>query len=121
MLILGGGYFIWRWIYFGYPLPNPYYRKMGSGLNIDSLIQSLTFMLRFVIPFIPFLLISFIEKVRIKLLIVILFPVAAFAILFVMIDSTMNFAGRFQYVGMFLVGMGWWLPSSWARCQRIIR
>lgn len=110
MFVLGGGYFIWRWIYFGYPLPNPYYRKMGSGFNIHSLIQSLTFMLRFVIPFIPFLLMAFIEKARIKLLVAILFPVIAFTVLFIMIDSSMNFAGRFQYVGMFIVGMGWVLP-----------
>src|SRR5262249_56462817 len=30
-LTLGLGYFVWRWHYFGYPLPNPFYAK-GAGV-----------------------------------------------------------------------------------------
>jgi hypothetical protein len=39
-LILGGAYFLWRWQYFGYPLPNPYYKKGGGQLYFDSLKES---------------------------------------------------------------------------------
>lgn len=35
--VLGGGYFLWRWNYFGYPLPNPFYKKGGGGLYLHSL------------------------------------------------------------------------------------
>ena len=32
-LVLGlfGGYWLWRWYYFGYPLPNTFYAKVGSS------------------------------------------------------------------------------------------
>jgi len=45
-LLLGGAYFLWRWNYFGYPLPNPFYKKGGSGLHWDSFNSSLLNLLR---------------------------------------------------------------------------
>jgi arabinofuranosyltransferase len=36
VLVLGlfGGYWLWRWSYFGYPLPNTFYAKVGGGSGI---------------------------------------------------------------------------------------
>ncbi len=34
-LLLGGAYFLWHWRYFGYPLPNPFYKKGGGALHWD--------------------------------------------------------------------------------------
>ncbi|NDC64644.1 MAG: hypothetical protein EBZ59_11815, partial [Planctomycetia bacterium] len=39
--LLGGGYFLWRWNYFGYPLPNPFYLKGGGVLHVPSLRESI--------------------------------------------------------------------------------
>jgi hypothetical protein len=39
--LLGGFYFLWRWSYFGYPLPNPFYKKGGGQLYFDSLVASI--------------------------------------------------------------------------------
>ena len=39
-LTLGLLYFLWRWHYFGYPLPNPFYKKGGGALYWHSLRQS---------------------------------------------------------------------------------
>ena len=36
-LTLGLAYFLWRWYYFGHPLPNPFYRKGGGVLHPHSL------------------------------------------------------------------------------------
>ena len=36
-LTLGLAYFLWRWHYFGHPLPNPFYRKGGGVLHPHSL------------------------------------------------------------------------------------
>ena len=36
-LLVGGRYFLRRWSYFGYPLPNPFYKKGGGSLYFDSL------------------------------------------------------------------------------------
>ena len=43
-LTLGGSYFLWRWNYFGYPLPNPFYKKgeglpTRSGSNLRSVVR----------------------------------------------------------------------------------
>jgi len=40
-LVLGGAYLLWRWHYFGYPLPNPFYKKGGGRLYAASLESSL--------------------------------------------------------------------------------
>jgi arabinofuranosyltransferase len=45
-LMLGGSYFLWRWDYFGYPLPNPFYKKGDGGLHWDSFHNSLLNTLR---------------------------------------------------------------------------
>lgn len=43
LLVFGGlglVYFTWRWAYFGYPLPNPFYKKGAGGLHPEVLRQS---------------------------------------------------------------------------------
>jgi hypothetical protein len=50
-LILGGAYFVWRWDYFGYPLPNPFYKKGGGLFYANSLEQALRNTLDMSAPF----------------------------------------------------------------------
>lgn len=50
-LLLGGAYFFWRWHYFGYPLPNPYYKKGGGQFYNDSLAESANGVLELSFPF----------------------------------------------------------------------
>ena len=50
-LILGGIYFIWRWQYFGYPLPNPFYKKGGGVFHADTIGISLINTLKLSYPF----------------------------------------------------------------------
>ncbi len=38
---LGLVYFTWRWAYFGYPLPNPFYKKGAGLLHPDALVNAL--------------------------------------------------------------------------------
>ncbi len=38
---LGLVYFAWRWAYFGYPLPNPFYKKGAGGLHPEALVAAL--------------------------------------------------------------------------------
>ncbi|MEI8132348.1 MAG: hypothetical protein WCG34_07940, partial [Leptolinea sp.] len=51
LLLMGGGYFLWRWLYFGYPLPNPYYKKGGGQFYLDSLMESWKGVLELSFPF----------------------------------------------------------------------
>jgi hypothetical protein len=41
-------HFIWRLIYYGYPLPNPFYAKVGFGLS--QVLRGLRYMVKFGIP-----------------------------------------------------------------------
>src|SRR5512143_2308460 len=50
-LTIGGAYFAWHWSYFGYPLPNPFYKKGGGLLHWDSFWESLGNLVRFAGPF----------------------------------------------------------------------
>lgn len=50
---LGATYFFWRWSYFGYPLPNPFYVKGGGSLYPFSLIDSVMNVARLGFPFLP--------------------------------------------------------------------
>ncbi|MHC1783394.1 MAG: hypothetical protein AB9891_11695 [Anaerolineaceae bacterium] len=50
-LLLGGAYFLWRWNYFGYPLPNPFYRKGGWDFFGGSLEQAVRNTLNLSAPF----------------------------------------------------------------------
>lgn len=50
-LLLGGAYFLWRWQYFGHPLPNPFYKKGGGELYFSSLEESIAGTLELSFPF----------------------------------------------------------------------
>lgn len=50
--LFGGAYFIWRWFYFGYPLPNPFYKKGAGMLYPGSLIDSISNIIQLGFPFI---------------------------------------------------------------------
>lgn len=50
-LVLGGAYLLWRWHYFGYPLPNPFYKKGGGHLYVASLKASLANVWGLAFPF----------------------------------------------------------------------
>ncbi|MBS8228212.1 hypothetical protein DYI42_18455 [Vannielia litorea] len=50
VIAVGLGYFLWRYSYFGYVLPNPAYIKSGSGLSPDGIRMMLNFLLWMVLP-----------------------------------------------------------------------
>lgn len=110
MILFGGSYFVWRWNYFGYPLPNPYYKKSNSGFDLESLKFASTYTVRFILPFLPIMILGLIEKSGVKKLVTVISPVLGFTLIFSLIDGSMNFLGRFQYPNMLIVAMGWWLP-----------
>ena len=98
LLIGGGSYFAWHWSYFGYPLPNPFYKKGGGFLHWDSFWESLRYLVRFAGPF----ALAFVLGLRSRhdaalALWHSLPPLLGFAALFVLVSNETNFGGRFQY------------------------
>jgi arabinofuranosyltransferase len=106
-LLFGGAYFLWRWNYFGYPLPNPFYKKGGSGLHWDSYNNSLLNLLRLCLPLvIPFIL-GFRSRETARRTIAHLIPILGFAMAFILISDEMNYGARFQYALLPIALLSW--------------
>lgn len=106
-LLLGGAYFLWRWDYFGYPLPNPFYKKGDSGLHWDSYWNSLTNTLRLCLPFAIASLLGLRSKSGTKYLVASLIPILGFASAFILISDEMNYGARFQYALLPIALLSW--------------
>ncbi len=107
--ILGGIYFIWRWDYFGYPLPNPFYKKGGGRLYIDSFLNSILNSLYLLYPFILAVFLSIYRITRLRLVVSFSIPIAASIAMWIFLSNEMNYAGRFQYP-VFIIGILSWFP-----------
>jgi len=106
-LLLGGIYFLWRWNYFGYPLPNPFYKKGGSGLHWDSYHNSLLNLLRLCLPIVIAFILGFRSRETAKQTAAYLIPILGFAVAFVLISDEMNYGARFQYALVPIALMSW--------------
>jgi hypothetical protein len=112
-LTLGLAYFLWRWSYFGYPLPNPFYKK-GAGLLYGySLRQSFKNLVALGLPFLLVPVLGLFVKGLRRRAVAALFPVVAFCALWVLISDETNYVMRFRYpilpvllLSFFPVGQG---------------
>ncbi|MBL8016307.1 MAG: hypothetical protein JNK43_03470 [Ignavibacteria bacterium] len=98
LLVFGAGgvaYFLWRWNYFGYPLPNPLYKK--GGIYPGSLLLSVRNVLFMTLPFSAFYIYGLYSKQLRMTAVSYMIPVTAFTLMFAFISSQMNISGRFQY------------------------
>lgn len=96
-LVLGGSYFVWRWSYFGYVFPNPFYKKGGGTLHTDGLMQSIINLVSLCLPFLVGYLAVLTSPKKLRFAIASLIPIVGFTFAFVLLSSEMNFGGRFQY------------------------
>ncbi len=106
-LVLGGVYFLWHWGYFGYPLPNPFYKKSGGLLHWDSLQESFGNLLRLSGPFALAFLLGFRSRKLVRMTAAFLIPLIGFAAAFVLISNEMNFGARFQYAMLPMLLISW--------------
>jgi hypothetical protein len=106
-LIFGGAYFLWRWDYFRYPLPNPFYKKGDNGLHWDSFQNSLFNTLRLCLPMAFAFILGFRSSETTKRAIAYLIPIAGFASAFILISDEMNYGARFQYALVPIALMAW--------------
>lgn len=106
--VLGGGYFLWRWNYFGYPLPNPYYVKGSGLLHWDSFRESFRYLAGFGGPFLLAFLLGLRSRRTTRLTIAFLIPPVLFAGAFILISNQTNFGGRFQYALWPLILLSWY-------------
>jgi hypothetical protein len=108
----GLAYFLWRWCYFGHPLPNPFYKKGGGTLHAASLKDSIFNTVKFTLPLVPLYAIGIFHRDTRRNTIAAIIPLIGFAACFVLISNEMNFAGRFQYAILPLALMAWPIPMQ---------
>lgn len=106
-LILGGAYFLWRWDYFGYPLPNPFYKKGQGGWRWNTFEISMLNTLRLSLPVTFAFILGFRSKETMKTTLASLIPILGFAAAFGLVSNEMNFGARFQYATVPLALMSW--------------
>lgn len=106
-IVFGGAYFLWRWNYFGYPLPNPFYKKGGGGIYWDSLHRSILSTVILCYPFIPFFILGFRTKRLSKLTLSLSVPILGSVFMWILLSDEMNFGSRFQYSILPLVLLSW--------------
>ena len=90
-------YFAWRWHYFGYPLPNPYYKKGGGHLYPEALSASVDNVLTMSKEVLLLMLTGLRSPVGRRRLVFCLIPIVGFTAVWVFLSDEMNHLMRFQY------------------------
>jgi arabinofuranosyltransferase len=107
IILFGGVYFAWRWHYFGYPLPNAYYKKGAHLFYSGSVREAVGNIILLCLPcLLPFVL-AFRSTVTSRLAIFVLIPVIGWAAIWVLLSNEMNFLARYQYAILPVVLMSW--------------
>jgi hypothetical protein len=104
-VVPGAMYFAWRWWYFGYPLPNPFYKKGGGHLYPDALRDAVSAEVRWFVPLGVLFLAGAAQQRTRRMTIAMSIPLAGFTSAWVLLSPEMNWFNRFQYpaLAMFAV------------------
>jgi hypothetical protein len=94
---LGLGYFLWRWHYFGYLLPNPFYIKGDGHLYLDGLKHSIANVTKMLWPAIPIAFLGLRSRQSRSNLFAMLVPFALFTGIWVLLSNENNHLMRFQF------------------------
>jgi hypothetical protein len=105
--VVGGSYFFWRWWYFGYPLPNPYYIKGNSLFYGSSMGKSLGNTLALTLPCVLAFVLAFRNGETARFAQFVLIPVAGWVLIWGLLSNEMNFLARYQYGILPLVLISW--------------
>jgi hypothetical protein len=119
-LTLGLAYFLWRWHYFGYPLPNPFYRKGGGVLHPHSLRMSWRDLFQLGLPFVAVLPLGLFVRTAHRAAAFTLLPTLAFTALWILISDETNYVMRFRYplLPVVLIGFVPVWRALWTRYGR---
>jgi hypothetical protein len=117
-LTLGLAYFLWRWSYFGHPLPNPFYKKGAGLLYWHSLRQSFKNLAALGPPFLIVLALGLCLKGLRRWALFALLPVVAFTALWILISDETNYVMRFRYPILPLLLVSW-VPVGQGLLERV--
>jgi arabinofuranosyltransferase len=96
-LTLGLAYFLWRWHYFGHPLPNPFYKKGAGVLHWHSLRMSWRNLWSLGLPFVALLPLGLLARGARRAAFFAALPVLLFVGLWILLSNETNYVMRFRY------------------------
>ena len=96
-LTLGLAYFLWRWHYFGFLLPNPLYVKGGGHIHWDGFKVSLSNSLKLTWPVILIGCLALRSRAATQRLVAMLIPLGGFTAVWIFLSAANNHQMRFQY------------------------
>lgn len=103
-VIPGAVYFAWHWSYFGFPLPNPYYKKGGGHLFLSSLSQSVAYVLHWTVLITLLYVLSMLHgRAACRRVLLGAIPLCGFLAAWVLLSPETNYFGRFQYPAFVMV------------------
>jgi hypothetical protein len=102
---LGTAYFAWRWHYFGYPLPNPFYIKGDGHLYPASVRHAAMNLVTLLLPALPLIPLGWLGDSTRRLTNALVFLLIAFALMWILLSNQNNHFFRFQYAIVPLVLM----------------
>ncbi len=120
LIVAALGFVLARWAYFGFPLPNPYYKKGGGTLHFDGLENSITFAATVgAIPILLLVLIGVLTATKRRWVAYVLCTGVLLGI-WILVSSEMNFDYRFQFpivvvVLLMVIDLGSRELPNWAR------
>jgi hypothetical protein len=87
----------WRTWYFGYPLPNTFYKKSGGALHLIGMKSTATLLIRTGLPMIALLAGGLVLPKSRRRAAVLLLAAVGWSLAWMLISDEGNTAGRFQY------------------------
>ena len=103
----GACYFFWRWHYFGYLLPNPFYVKGGGHLHWSSLGISTHNLFVLCGPFTLAYVLGLCHRETRRRAIFSLIPILGFTGLWILMSDAMNYKMRYQYAVLPIALASW--------------
>lgn len=94
--LLGGSYFLWRWHYFGYPLPNPFYVKHETSFATVKITARVVIELTF--PVLPMVCLGLVNPRGRRSMAMLALVVLPFLLMWGLMSLDNNGFDRFQYI-----------------------
>lgn len=94
---IGGAYFVWRWRYFGYPLPNPFYIKGDGHLYPSSLRHAASYLTAMLAPVLVLIPLGWACAATRRLTNALLIVLVPFTLMWLLLSNENNHFMRFQY------------------------
>ncbi len=106
-LPIGVAYFVWHWVHFGYPLPNPCYKK--RGIDPGSVKDGLFLLRDWIAPFGALYVANLWRRPRLATFHAL--PVVGFGLAWALLSTEANYLDRFQYPLLVTVALSG--PALW--------